>query len=269
MPNFSQHQSSEFTKLLLIGESGSGKTGSLASLAKAGYKLRILDLDNGLDSLASIMRQTMPEKMENIEFVSLRDEYTAGPTGPIVKGMPTAFQSAMRLLDNWDPGKLNPKQEGAALGPPAAWGKECILVIDSLTFLGDAAYNQAKALNPSAKDERQIYGAAQDGVENVLALIQGAAFRTNVIVISHIRYVDRPDGTTKGYASAIGGALSPKIPTYFNSVALAESTGSPPKRTIRTASTAMIDLKNPASFKMVASLPLDTGLADFFQTVRN
>ena len=34
-------------KLLYIGDSGSGKTGSLASLVKDGYKIRILDYDSG------------------------------------------------------------------------------------------------------------------------------------------------------------------------------------------------------------------------------
>ena len=44
MPKLSDHQSNDFTKLLLIGDAKSGKTGSLVSLVKAGYKLRILDM---------------------------------------------------------------------------------------------------------------------------------------------------------------------------------------------------------------------------------
>lgn len=265
MPDLGQHASSDFVKMLLIGESGSGKTGALHSLTKD-YNLRILDMDNGLDSLAAMMRRNKEaEQMKRVEYVSLRDKYgTAGTAMPTFLGAPSAFMNAMKMMTNWSPKAI--KMEGPDRGPPADWGKDSVLVIDSFTFLGDAAYNQAKFLNPSAKDERQIYGAAQDGLENVLAIIQDAAFRTNVIVISHVRYVERPDGTTKGYASAIGSALSPKIPTYFNSVALAESTGSPPKRTIRTASSAMIDLKNPANFGV--QLPIETALATFFKAVK-
>ena len=48
MPTLDTHQSSEFTKLLYLGDSGSGKTGSLVSLLKAGYKIKVLDLDNGV-----------------------------------------------------------------------------------------------------------------------------------------------------------------------------------------------------------------------------
>jgi hypothetical protein len=100
------------------------------------------------------------------------------------------------------------------------------------------------------KDKRQIFYNAQQAAESVLGLLSSESFQTNVIVISHVRWVDRPDGTTKGYPSAIGGALSPQIPAYFNSVALATSSGSGDKvkRTIQTAPTALIDLKNPAPF---------------------
>ena len=42
-------------KIMLIGENGSGKTGSLASLVCAGYKLRIIDTDKGVKILKSLL----------------------------------------------------------------------------------------------------------------------------------------------------------------------------------------------------------------------
>jgi hypothetical protein len=68
MPSLDKHQSSEFTKLLLEGDSGSGKTGSLASLVAAGFKLRVLDMDNGLDSLANAVKRTCPDKLVTSSF---------------------------------------------------------------------------------------------------------------------------------------------------------------------------------------------------------
>jgi hypothetical protein len=41
------------------------------------------------------------------------------------------------------------------------------------------------------------------------------------------------------------------------------------KRTIQTVPTALVDLKNPAAFKMAPTLPIETGLADFFATLRS
>jgi AAA domain-containing protein len=260
MPSLNDHASSKYTKLLLIGEAGSGKTGSLASLVLAGYKLRILDFDNGLDALASVIKRSNSNLLANVEFETLRDKYTTGPAGPIVQGMPNAFTSAISLLSRW-------KTNSTDLGVPAEWGPEVIVVLDSLTFCADAAYNWANALNPGAKDKRQIYYTAQQAVENTLALLTGESFRANVIVISHIRYTDMPDGTKRGYPTAVGSALGPTIPAYFNSTALCQSAAGG-KRSIRTVSTAMIDLKNPKSFEMAESLPIESALATFFKTVR-
>jgi len=256
MPTLDSLTSSPVVKLLLIGDSGTGKTGSVASLVAADYKVRLLDMDNGWDSLASAVRRGCPEKLNTVEVESFRDKYKSSPAGPVLDGMPMAFVKAIGLLDKW-----------GDYGPPKDWGPECVLVLDSLTFFSDSAFNWAKSMNPTAKDQRQIYGAAQDAVEHVLALLTGASFNTNVIVTAHIRYIDLPDGTKRGYPTAVGQALSPTIPRYFNSVAQCQ-TQPGGKRTIQTLSTALIDLKNPASFQMQSSLPIETGLAEFFKVVK-
>ena len=197
-----------------------------------------------------------------MEFVTLRDKFKASPAGPVVDGVPSAFVRGLSLLDNWTDGDTK-------LGSPAAWGDDCILVIDSLTFLSNSAMAWAEIFKPS-KDRRQIFGEAQRAVESMIGLLTSEHFRTNVIVISHVAYVERDDGIKKGYPTAVGQALSPKLPAYFNSVALAETVGTGDKvqRTIRTAPTTLIDLKNPASFKMAPQLPIDTALATFFATVK-
>jgi Tfp pilus assembly pilus retraction ATPase PilT len=51
MPSMLDHESNELVKILVAADSGSGKTGSLASLVDAGFNLRILDFDNGLSVL--------------------------------------------------------------------------------------------------------------------------------------------------------------------------------------------------------------------------
>lgn len=248
---------------MLIGYSGAGKTGALTSLVEAGYKLRILDFDNGLDSLVIQCRKRCPDKLANINFISLRDKLKGTQAGPILDGMPTAFTRAMQLLDRWKDGAED-------LGRPSDWGEDTVVVIDSLTFMSEAAFNWATAMNPSAKDKRQIYGAAQDAIENAIALLTSDSFKTNVIVTAHIKFIDQPDGTTKGFPTAVGNALSPKLPAYFNNVALCETkgAGTSAQRVIRTISTGLVDVKSPASFTMPPELPIATGLADFFKVNR-
>lgn len=258
MPSLSKHQSNDFTKLLIEGDSGSGKTGALASLAPA-FDLRILDFDNGLEPLKQFVGRDNPDRLSSIEYRTLRDDYTASALGPVVT-KPKAFVEGLKMLDKW-------KYDDTDLGDPAAWGPSAILVLDSLTFFSDAAFEWARGLNPGAKDPRQWYGSAQEAIESVLALLTSDSFRTNVIVISHVKYVDNPDGTRKGYPTAVGSALSPVIPRYFNSVALCR-TSPGGKRTIQTSATAMIDLKNPKPFAMADSYPIETGLAEYFGVLR-
>lgn len=267
MPTLDKHQSNEYTKMLIEGDSGSGKTGALTSLVAAGYKLRILDFDNGLETLKQFVLKECPNNVGNVEFVTLRDKRKAGPEGPTVTKA-DAFIRAIKLLDRW---KYATEQGEVDLGVPAEWGPDCILVVDSLTFMSDAAFDFREPLAPKSRDGkydmRAVYKDAQDAIEGVLALLTSESFRTNVIVISHVKYVDNPDGTRKGYPTAVGSALSPVIPRYFNTVALCQ-TSAGGKRTIHTESTAMIDLKNPKPFAMSKSYPIETGLADFFGVLR-
>lgn len=267
MTTLDKHQSSSFTKMILLGDAGSGKTGALASLVKAGYKLRILDFDNNLQPLVQFVKRDGPELLKNVEARTLTDKLKSSPTGVINDGIPSAFVDGVKMLDNW---KYKDGETEIDLGKPAGWGPEAVLIIDSLTFMSDAAFRWADAMNPGAKDKRQIYFTAQNAIENMLALMKGDNFRTNVIVLAHVRYEQRQDGTTKGFPNSVGSALGPTIPAYFTSIAMMETQGSGDKvqRFIRTVPTALIDLRNPAPFAMAPSLPIATGLADFFKTVR-
>lgn len=263
MPSLSAHQSNSFTKLLVEGDSKSGKTGALASLVRAGYSLRILDMDNGLDVLKQFVLRDSPENLDKVEFRTLRDDRKATETGSVINGQPRAFVQAIKMLDRW-------RYDDIDLGDPASWGPDCILVLDSLTFLSDSAFDFREPLVPRGSngkyDVRAVYKDAQDAIENVLALLTSESFRTNVIVISHIRYIENPDGTKKGYPVSVGSALSPTIPRYFNNVVSFENQGG--KRQIRTAKSALLDLANAKPFSMKDTYPIETGLADIFATLR-
>jgi len=261
MPSLDQHQSNELVKILVIGDSKAGKTGGLVSLLKAGYKLRILDLDNLLDILKGLAERECPELIKNVEFRTLRDERVWTPDGPAVTS-PKAYQAAVRMMGNW-------KYDDVDLGKPAEWGPDCIFVLDSLSRLCDSAYDFRVPLTPVGKggqyDARAVYGDSQDAVENNLANLTSEGFRTNVIVIGHVVYQTMPDGTVKGFPQGVGQKLSPKIPQYFPTVVLFDKEMG--KRIIRTNSTPLVDLANPKPFEMGAKYPIETGMADIFQVL--
>jgi hypothetical protein len=258
------HQSKDFIKLLIIGNSKSGKTGSLVSLVKAGYKLRILDLDNLLDILKYMVEKDCPQNADNVMFKTIRDEYLVNSFGPAVAGTPKAWIEATRMCDHW-------KDGSADLGKVSGWGPDCILVIDSLSRLCDAALDYHEAVIPRNKetgayDGRMVYGNAQDAVEKFIATLTSDSMKTNVIVIAHVSFQSQPDGTIRGFPQGVGQKLSPKIPQYFPSVIL--YTNKNGVRTIQTNASPLIDLSNPKPFAMKPSYPIATGLADFFAVLR-
>jgi hypothetical protein len=270
MPSLAEHQSNNFTKLLLLGDAKSGKTGSLVSLVEAGYKLRIIDMDNLLDILAKMIMETCPDKINNVEFRTVRDKRKMGPGGPVISGAPKAFIEAIKLLDRWK--YIGDDGVEVDLGVPAEWGPDCILVLDSLSRFCDAAYDWREPLTPKGKsgeaDGRATYGDAQDAVENVLASLTSSAFETNVIVIAHGTYMDLPDGTKKIFPQGVGQKLSPKIPQYFPNYIRYKNVGG--KRTIQLESDPMIDLANTNPMKFESkTLPIETGLATFFEVLRD
>lgn len=259
MASLKNHHSSSIVKILYLGDSGTGKTGSLVSLVQAGYKLRILDLDNGLDILKALIEKDCPDKIDLVDYETRRDKMKGGPQGPIPDGPPKALVESMKLMNKWTDDTI-----------PAEWGPDTVFVLDSLTGIGKSAFEWAKAMSPLAKEPRQWYHTAQQAVDNFIGLVTSEAFKTNVIIIAHVQFQEGPDGAIRGYANSIGKAMGPIIPTYFNTMILARSSGSGDKvkRTISTVPTAMIDLKNPAPFRVDQTLDLGTGLATLFNQLK-
>lgn len=260
MPSAADHTKSAFIKFLFIGNSGAGKTGALAPLVQAGYKLRIIDHDAGLDALINHVKEIDPALLRNIEYQTFRDPIKMTATGPAVKGAPKAYSQTLAALETWPDDGSN----------PAEWGKDYILVLDSLTNIGRAAFLWAKAANPMSKDPRQWYKTAQDLIEDLIANVTSDAFGTNVIVISHIDIVTTNEGLIKGFASTVGKALGPKIPRFFNTLIMSELSGSGKnvKRKIKTVPTSLIDLKNPAPMRMEAEYDIADGLSKIFDKLK-
>lgn len=250
---------SKFVKILYLGDSGTGKTGSLESLVAEGYKLRILDLDNGTPILKAYVKKNSPDKIANVDVEIRRDKYKSSNAGPMVDGIPKAFTQSNSLMTKWSDGTI-----------PSEWGDEYIFVVDSWTGLSKAAFEWAKAMNPGAKDPRNWYKTGQDALETILSLLNSEAFQAHLIVTAHVVLQEAPDGGMKYYANSIGKALGPIIPTYFNTMVLTarQGTGANVKRSIRTIPTALLDLKNPVPFKVENEYPLETGLASLFKTLK-
>lgn len=257
MVKLAEHKSGDATRILYLGNSGAGKTGSLVSLVKAGYNLRILDMDNGVGVLKQYILEECPERIGQVDVETRRDVYEMGAQGPRVKGRPKAYAEAIGLLDKWSDGS-----------DPSSWDRNTIFVLDSLSALGRACFEYVKGMNPSVREPRQWYNTAQDMIQSNIANLTGANFNPHVIVCTHVRY---EEDLGKGFANSIGKALGPILPRYFNNMVMAESQGAGKmaKRVIKTVTTGTIDLKSENPFKVAPELPLGTGMATLFESLQS
>lgn len=286
MPALSAHQSSNTTKMLLIGDSGSGKTGALASLAQAGYNLRILDLDAGLDVLSNILRDpTSPygkEAVNRVIYETITDPMK-NVNGKLIPAQAKVWQRAVQLLEHW---KVNHKEPGPEkdgkptlvdvvdydLGPVSTWGQQDILVIDSLTMLSIAALNFVLSMNArlGGRVEQSDWYGGQQLIESLLQKLYDENIKCNVILISHIAYIGEDNGPQQGYPSSLGKALSPKIGRYFNTCVMCKTsgTGNNLKRKLLTNSTHLVELKTSSPLKVKPEYDLQFGLAQLFKDLR-
>lgn len=276
MPKISSHPSSSTTKLLLIGDPGSGKTGALLSLAFAGYNLRIVDLDNGVEILKNLLRplpsdspekvQAKAEAAERIDFITITDSFrNAG--GRAIPKSAKAWPELMKTLDNW-PG----------FGPVSSWTPQDVLVLDSMTMAGLAALRYVLQLNARLTQApyQSDWGEAQALLEGLCQYLYDSSIQCNVIVTSHISFIGRErdennrDIDPKGFPMTLGRALSPKVGRYFNSLLMIRSTtiGDKVQREILTDSFTNIELKTSAPFIVKKRYSITSGLADYFKDVR-
>lgn len=258
-------------KILLLGDPGSGKTGSLASLAKAGYNLRIMDFDNGTEILRNLLT---PEEYARCSIVPLQDHRTAkrlpvlGQGGSVqgytVRAIPAkadAWQRAINLVFDW-------KTEKHSYGSVYDWTSKEVLVLDSLTHMWRAAMSFILAINNrlGQNPTQPEWGTCQGMILDVLATFFDASIKCNVVFCAHISYDTDQNEILHGLPSGPGKALNKEIGTYFNHTIRAATVGK--RHTILTESDGVIELKSAAPGRVKPSYPIESGLADYFAAVR-
>ena len=236
MPLFTSPRPLRNTKILYFGHTGVGKTGSLCSLASAGYNVRILDLDDGTELIDDYMSNreksiylrprpglwtaeqahSAPERMS---YVTITEGHKITGTKPIPKG--DSWAKINNLLNNWRDGEIS-------LGNIATWKSDDVLVIDGLSRLCDSAMNFQLSLNGRLATGPQVgnsgtndYTAAYRLILEFLDLMKSTEIRCNVIMICHISFLDSPETAAtaalrnssnkekKGFPQTLGPMLGP------------------------------------------------------------
>lgn len=280
MPQLGENPANDPVKLLLLGHSSVGKTGAIATLAAAGYRVFIYDFDNGVQILLD--ETILPREFRKNIFVKTFTDKIKDAKGN-VDGMPTAFTGFIDNLNDWKelvtPGvpavaDATGKITQAAvppvyksLGNPGTWGAKDVIVIDSLTFLGNAAMRYVLFMNNRGGQPPQLqhWGEAIRMQEDVIARLYSEQVHCNVVVCAHLLPVsDQTEGgVMKFWPSALGNKLAPKISRYFNNVWLIQKQvlNNVVKREMKTSATFNIDLKSSKPGKMAATMEPDLAKA--------
>lgn len=284
-------------KAILIGDSGSGKTGSIAALANAGYNIRALDYDSGLQIWSQYLT---PEARKRVYYETLTDKFFIEPDGKMNwEDPPLAYVNGCKLLRHW---KMPERKVGDLaipaydLGNPINWGSDTILVMDSMTGFGSAAMRHVLTMNKASLERRQHpwpqdMGEAQNLVEYFLEFVRSAQLKCHVIVVCHVRRVggggtvaqevkaskdssvksivwrDVDTSEGKGYPTAPGRALSPKVARYFNTMLVYYTDEDTGRRLISTTPRDNIDAKTPAPKALQTTYNVEDGLLKIWQGI--
>jgi hypothetical protein len=238
MPSFAQHISTPLIKAMIAGESKSGKTGLLATLANSDEidRMVIFDTDNGLDVLASYLTPAVLKKVVYQTF----DRFDAG-----------SYQKIRDLIKGW-------KTPTEDLGPLKAFGPRDVVVMDSGTFFGDICYEAASA-EDTTKNGMAIVGAAQKKFVKVVDAFTSDKLPCNLIWNTHIRLQeDAIKKTMRGFPETVGSKLSGRIARSFNNLWRVDVKPDG-KRVIRTQADAFMTLGSSAPTVLAAEEAFDLG----------
>ena len=243
MPTLRDHPGNDRVQSIILGESGSGKTGLLSTLANAGYRLAVLDFDNGLDILKN-GGYLKGDAADRIFFETLATDD------------PASIEHMQKLINEW-PG----------LGALTTWGAKDVLVIDSGTFMSNAMEIYCEKRKGPFKDPRQLMGACKEALCTLFEFLRGPKVRCNVIVNTHLRFVENDQGIQKAYPSFIGQAFPRIAGSYFNNMwRIDVKPGPDGTRVIRTRADSVTALKCSAPNAVKVEEPFD--LASLFSKIK-
>ena len=277
-------------KLINIGDTGSGKTGALASLAAAGYKLRIADLDNGVEALINMLtdpKSPYPKhSIKNLRWKTFTEPmHILG--GNIVPKAATVWNRTVEMMMNWkgdryadEHGVTHESPPEDKLGSISSWGEDCVFVLDTLSTLGTAASNFNLMMNGNLGKKRtsmesmRDIGAAQEQLDKFLQLVFDESIRCNVILNTHVVFAKEDgsniepgyEGTRYAFPAAIGKAMSTKMGKYFNHMLMTRKEGTAQK--IYTRGLPNVGLKSGAPLKVELSYDIKDGLAKYFAAIQ-
>ena len=208
-------------KVILIGDSGTGKTHCIRTLLDAGLTPFIIFTEPGMETIGDVLDQchyayippaqigwegllSIGKMVNTLDFSGITKMVDAN------KRKYDEFLKVIELCNKFV------DQNGKVWGDVMDFGTDKVLVIDSLSGLNDMASNLVVGGKPvKAMQDWQV---AQNMLKKLIdKLCTGC--HCSLVLMAHIaRETDEVTGGTRLYVSTLGKALAPDLPAYFSDV---------------------------------------------------
>lgn len=213
-----QHNKEVPQTALVFGDPFTGKTSLVAQFAKK-YKLKWIDTDNGYDAIFSALEE---KYWGNIDLVRVREKGDTSHAMNTVQKVLAANTPTTTVKISDSTGIVGCVETVKAGGTftewnPMQWETDTILVIDSLSRLGDSAMAFYLGGSNGIDFKKKEYGHYdKQGLYllNILALAQTRPY--HVVFITHQEELEQEDGSKKLTPVCGTRNLSTKIGRYFS-----------------------------------------------------
>lgn len=216
--------------ILLMGDAGTGKTRSVATLVDAGIEVFYLSIEQGIESLFAYWTDQGKPIPANLHWHKITPPKASFKelAEAALKVNTLSYESLGKMVDvNRHTHNLFIKvneafydfpddRTGKRFGPVDSWGPERAVVVDGLTGLSRAAMSLTVGGKPIKNPGD--YGIAQGQLESYLRLICDHC-RCWFILLAHVeKEIDPVQGGMKITVATIGQKLPPLVPPMFSDV---------------------------------------------------
>ena len=208
-------------KIILIGDSGTGKTYSIRTLLDAGITPFIIFTEPGMETLGDVLdkchwKYISPHQMGWEGLKSVAKNVSILDYEGIAKMRDANKPKYTELMDLIEQCNNFVDQNGESFGDVMSWGTNRALVIDSLSGLSD----MASQLTVGGKPVKglQDWQVAQNMLKFLVNKLTTGC-KCTFILMSHIaRERDEITGGTTLMVKTLGKALAPDLPIYFSDI---------------------------------------------------
>lgn len=244
-------------KVILLGESGTGKTYATRTLLDAGITPFFIFTEPGQEVIADLLDKVhyayvpmgtgnWDSMLKTAQMVNTLDFNGVAKMVDSGRRNYDGFLKVISLCNNFV------DQNGKEFGDVMSWGTDRALIIDSLSGLNELASQMVVGGKPvKAMQDWQV---AQNMIKNLLNQLTSSVNATFVLCAHVSREKDELTGAMHLTVNTLGKALAPEVPRYFSDVI----------NTVRKGKEFSWDTAGTNIVCKTRNLPIESGLKPSF-----